>query len=177
MNSILAQARNETLTKRYKRKVTPDYEKKEQTWVNEDIRRKIKERKESNRRKRNERNKDKQKKLETKYIQKKKEVQKLVKESITTYEKMLTEEIKRDKNKLWVNIDKLRNKSGMKSKAVQLYSEEGVLLGTEDSKKELVNYWKTVYSRHENLIEKEWNTEKERCYVPALAPQADVLLY
>ena len=63
MNSILVQARNETLTKRYKRKVTPDYEKKEQPWVNEEIRRKIKERKESNRRKRNERNKDKQKAL------------------------------------------------------------------------------------------------------------------
>ena len=46
MNSILVQARNETLTKRYKRKVTPDYERKEQPWVNEEIRRKIKERKE-----------------------------------------------------------------------------------------------------------------------------------
>ena len=52
----------------------------------------------------------------------------------------------------------------MNSKAVQLYNEEGLLLGTEESKKELVNYWKTVYSRHENLIEKEWNTEKEREY-------------
>ena len=91
-------------------------------------------------------------------------MQKLVKESITTYEKMLTKEIKRDKNKLWVNIDKLRNKCGMNSEAVQLYSEEGLLLGTEESKKELVNYWKTVYTRHENLREKEWNTEKEREY-------------
>ena len=112
MNSILVQARNEALTKRYKRKVASDDEKKEQLWVNEEFRRKIKERKENNRRKRNERNEDKQKELETKYIQKK-EVQKLVKESITAYEKMITEEIKRDKNKLWVNIDKLRNKCGM----------------------------------------------------------------
>ena len=140
MNSILVQARNEALTKRYKRKVASDDEKKEQPRVNEEIRRKIKERKEGNRRKRNERNKDKRKELETKYIQKKEEVQKLVKESITAYEKMITEEVKRDKNKLWVNINKLRNKCGMNSKAIQLYNEEGLLLGTEEFKKELLKH-------------------------------------
>ena len=78
-------------------------------------------------------------------------MQKLVKESIAAYEKTITEEIKRDNNKLWVNINKLRNKCGMNSKAIQLYNEEELLLGTEQSKKELVNYWKTAYSRHENL--------------------------
>ena len=39
-------------------------------------------------------------------------------------------------------------------KAIQLYNEEGLLLGTEESEKELVNHCKTVYSRHENFIEK-----------------------
>ena len=52
MNKIMNEVKEDKLKKRYRRKIVQENKVKEEPWLNEDIRRGIKERKELNRRKR-----------------------------------------------------------------------------------------------------------------------------
>ena len=106
-----------------------------------------------------------QKKLEEKYLSKRKEVQKLVKAQITIYERKETKEVKENGTKLWENIDRLRNNTTKRNESVQLYNDQGVKLGREEAKTELIKFWKDIYGRHENNISKAWNNVERLEYV------------
>ncbi|XP_064102661.1 chromosome partition protein Smc-like [Macrobrachium nipponense] len=107
MDSSIKEVAEDKLVRTYRRKMLVEEKVEEQPWFSEEIRKGIKERKELNRKKRNERDNVVKESLEKKYMQKKKEVQLLIREEITIYEKKITEEIRRNKNKeLWENIEK-----------------------------------------------------------------------
>ena len=106
-----------------------------------------------------------QKTLEEKYLSKKKEVQKLVKAQITIYERKETREVKENGTKLWENIDRLRNNTTKRNESVQLYNDQGVKLGRDEAKTELIKLWKDRYGRHENNINKVWNNVERLEYV------------
>ena len=75
--------------------------------------------------------------------------------AITVYEKEVTEEIKRNRNKIWKNISKLRNTGNKEKKEeIQLYNREGKLIPESEIKEEIVNVWQKIYCKHENRIDK-----------------------
>ena len=106
-NRIVNEEAQKILKRLYRRRVLEEERVEEKPWMNEEIRQKVKERKNLNRMKRNERNPTTLHRLEALYEEKKKEVMVLVKEAITEYEIKITNEIKNNKNEVWKNIKKL----------------------------------------------------------------------
>ena len=166
MNKLMNKVKEEKLIRTYKRKKGEENQIKEQPWVNEEIRKGIKQRKEFNRRKRNENNTTKKTELEEKYKQKKYEVQRMIKEQITIHEKKETKEIKENKStKLWDNINKLRNINNKKNENIEIYNDEGEKLSKEEAKEDITKYWGTIYKRHENKIETVWDEQSRKEYM------------
>ena len=170
MDNLKEQIAKDKLERVYKRKMLKDGEIpiQEQPWVTDRIRNGIKERRKLNRKKRDARNEDERKRLEEEYLMKKREVQILVKEEITNYEQKETREIRKNRNKVWENIDRLTNKNTVKKGAIYLHSEQGLKLNKEEAKLELVNFWTGIYGKHDNDIHMVWNTEKRQEYVSEL---------
>lgn len=165
MNKLMSKVKEDTLARKYKRKIEKENKIIEPPWMNREIRNGIKERKELNRRKRNEKNPSIKDRLEGEYLEKKKEVQRLVKDQITIHEKKKTREIRENKGtKLWENIDMLRNNNKKREESVQIYNEQGEILEIEEAKGELIKFWEGIYGRHENNIDNEWNEEKKKEY-------------
>ena len=92
--SILKTARD-TLLRVYRRKLSDDEEKKEERpWMNDNIRKEMKLKREINRKKRNTKDEKEKENLEEKYKEQKEIVKRLIREGITNYEKKITNEIK-----------------------------------------------------------------------------------
>ena len=83
----------------------------------------------------------------------------MIKNRIYEYERQITEEIRQDNNKLWLNINKL--KAQKPKRKLELYHEDGTKITENDKGKEVVKYWSTIYRMHDNEIEKVWS-ERER---------------
>ena len=113
-----------------------------------------------NRERRNEENPERRQELWEMYLEQKTKVQELIKEQIREHERRVTEEIRRNKNKMWENIRKLKGVNTQRESA--MYNEQGQKLNEEEKRKEMKQYWQTIYGKHENGIKKEWcDAEKD----------------
>ena len=97
--------------------------------------------------KRNEQSYRERGRLNKEYLVQKQNVQLLVKEAITSFEKKITTELRKSKNRsktLWENIDRLRKKERMSGDDIHLFGEDGIQLNQEQAKEELVRYWTRI---------------------------------
>ena len=138
---------------------------KEPIWVNDDIRRKIKKRKEYNRKKRNAQDPVAAERYATLYQIQKKEAKDAVKKAKEKYECKITSEIKsdRDNRKLWEQINTLKGKVKSRSE-ITIYDEDGEELGKEKIQEETNKFWNSIYRKSSNNIQDIWNTEKRLEY-------------
>ena len=164
LNASMRKVMQENLMAKYKRRSIEHQKIEEPPWINEAIRTEIKKRKKLNREKRNETNEEQKIMKEEQYIQQKRKTQLLVNEAVTEYEKELTEEIKRNKNKLWENINKLRNSKEKKGEELQIYKRDGEILPRSEVEKEILNEWEKIYRKHDNKIDTVWNEDLMRRY-------------
>ena len=160
-NQAMQHAAENTLKRKYTRRVNKQGE-EEPPWINREIKEGIKERRRINRERRNETDERKRQYLWVKYKEKKKEVQILIKSRIYEYERQLTNEIKKDNNKMWQNIKKLKNER--RNNELKLHNEDGIEMKESDKAKVIVEYWSTIYKMHNNDIEKVWNEQEKEEY-------------
>ena len=139
---------------------------KEPIWVNNSIRNEIKKRRLYNRQKRITNEDNTREEMEVRYREQKTKVQIMVKEAKENHERMLTEELRMDKNnnKLWDIIKRLKGNS-KSIKEVYLYDGEGEKLASDKSKEVFINYWTSIYKKHENKINEIWNEERKMNYI------------
>ena len=96
-NEIIKEMADKHLKRKYRRRITNEEQKiSEPPWMNENIKREIKKRKELNRAKRNEKNEEKKQELWSRYLEQKKIVQIIIKEEIYKNEEKITDEIRKE---------------------------------------------------------------------------------
>ena len=163
LNETIKEAADKRLKSKYKRRVVGKYEKiKEPPWMTKEIIKEIKKRKQINREKRGAKTQKEKNVLHMKYQKQKKYVKGLVKEQLSKHEKKITNEIRLSTNKskaLWENIDKLKKKERKSKAEVHLHNANGEKLNSIEESQALVNYWKTIYQKHQNTTGKVWNEE------------------
>ena len=163
MDKSIMKIAKETLLRVYRRRESDDEEKKEERpWMNDNIRKEIKIRREINRKKRNTKDEKERNKLEIEYKNQKEVVKKLVREGIGSYELMITKEIQEDKNsgrKLWQNIYKLIGRNPKNNEETEIYSDKGVKLDESEMMREVLKYWRKCLGEEVNEINLAWNKE------------------
>ena len=155
------------LKRKMKKKLSKEGIQKEPIWMNETIRKEIKLRKQYNREKRHASG-EKKAELEQEYKNQKNKVQTMIKKEKTDHEEKITQEIKLSKErskKMFEMINKLRGKDKKNSnEEIFVYSDEGVKMEGEAAVKKMESYWTSIYRRHDNDIDAEWNDEQRRIY-------------
>ena len=168
LNDVMETVAEFTLKRKYKKRPIVDKnnkQPKEKPWFSEEIKKGIQKRKERNRKWRNAKSEDKEQ-LKGEYYEQKKYVQKLIKEAILTYEKKITNEIRQSKDNgktLWKNINKLKGMD-LENKVDMIYDEEGSKLEPEEERRQMRNFWKNIYGKHENTIDEKWNVDERETY-------------
>ena len=168
LNEAVKEVADQTLRATYCRKLNNNKDIKEQPWISPEIREAIKKRKEINRKRRNTQSSIEKERFNQEYIEQKCKVQLLVKDAVTKYEKKITDELWKDKNRsktIWENIDRLRKKERTSEEDLHLYREDGSPLSGTEEKEELVRYWTIIYQQHTNDVDIEWNVEKQESYI------------
>ena len=123
--------------------------------MTKEIRKSIKMRKQTNRERRKEQDETKKEILKDKYIKLKNENKTKIWERRQEYDKIRSEEVKNNPNKIWDNIRRLRDKR--EDKQIELYNENGEKIEETEVEKELKQYWEGIYQKHENKINDSWN--------------------
>ena len=126
-------------------------------WINYDIKREIKKRREINRRRRGTVG-DERDRLWGLYKEQKAKVGRMVRESKADYEKKVADEVKKDrsKGKMWDLINKLKGGDDRKTRK-SLYNEAGEKVDIEDEGELMMGYWRNIYQGRGNGIEQVWN--------------------
>ena len=170
LNEAIKETADEILRKTYRKKVIEGETKVEEPpWINNDIRKEIKKRKQLNRRKRNAQDIQEKEQLNEMYKKQKQIVQNLIKQEMYRHVAKLTKEMKEDKsNKLWDNINKLRSKNRRQGTSLTLYDEEGRVLEKEELGEKIVEFWTQMYQKHENKIEEIWSENNKLRYIAEL---------
>ena len=57
---------------------------------------------------------------------------------------------------LWENINELRGKQTNKKGNVKIYNKEGIELEGDMKAREIKDFWKGIYNKHNNRIEEVW---------------------
>ena len=128
---------------------------KEPPWMTKEIRKSIKMKRQTNRERRNEQDEEKKEILKDKYIKLKNETKTMIWERRQEYDKIRSEEVKSNPNKVWDNIRRLRDKK--EDKQIELYNDKGEKLEETEVEKELKQYWEGIYQKHKNNIDNIWN--------------------
>ncbi|KAK3867211.1 hypothetical protein Pcinc_004102 [Petrolisthes cinctipes] len=118
----------QVLKKTYKRRENITQKVTEPPWINDEIRKKISQRRNMNKRKRNAETPEVKEEMQRLYKEKKNEVQTLIKEEIYKHERKITDEIKNSSEKgkrIWEHINKLKGKTQTKEEDHTLYDDDG----------------------------------------------------
>ena len=171
-DEIVEEAAKKILQTKYRRKkVGKKQIRIEPEWINENIRNEIRKRKKLNRQKRNLVGEEKER-VKLLYLQQKEKAQEVIKEAIREHETKKVNEIKKDRNKVFKNIEKLKGKRKIQEN-IQLYSEEGIKMDKDEAEKEIKRFWgESIYKMHENKIEEVWGEEERRKYSEELIREA-----
>ena len=149
----LVEKANEVLGKTIKRKIGKN-RKIESIWMNDEIRKGMKKRREINRKHRNCKNLIEKNRLWKSYINQKNIVQKLIRDSREKYEMEMTKEIKakmkmgKGGKNLWECINKLLGKE-MKDEGLEVYDENGRKLEEAEAVDEIEGVFKEIYKSGE----------------------------
>ena len=163
LNNEIREAADMELKKKYTRKGSQE-EKVEPPWMNNNIRKEIKERKRINRTRRNTKDEEEREALWKKYQEKKLEVQHLIKEAIKEHERKRSEEVRSNRNKVWENIKRLKGEPTKKETNVQIHNDNGEVLNEEERRNAVKEFWTNIYQKHENRIKEEWSEEEQYKY-------------
>jgi len=142
-------------------------EKFEPIWINEEIRREIKHRRELNRHRRSVVDPMTREYYWNEYSKQKEKVKKIVKEAKMKHEREITKEITDDKTsrKMWDAINRLRGNTRKNSTKKALYNQDGVEIREEsEQKKNMMAVWKQIYQMSENSIKDSWNEVRREKY-------------
>ena len=161
-NKLIQTAADKTL-KRKRKTQNNKKDGSECLWITKEIKTGIKERKKINRERRNETNERKREVLWEKYIEKKVEVQRKIREAVTKHEKKVTEDIRKDNKKMWMNINTLRGNKN-KNEEFDVFDTNGKKLEEQEASEEITRFWTKIYAKHENKISQEWNDEEKSRY-------------
>jgi len=136
----------------------------EPPWMNDDLKREIKYRRDLNRRRRRAAGREREQ-LWDRYRVQKEKVKVLVRNQKMDYEKQLARRIKEDKSskKMWEMIRKLRGDSGNKKRRIKLYDENGSVL--EEEGDEMMTRWTGIYQPGNNEIREMWNEHERQKYL------------
>ena len=145
INAIMKNSADKTLKKNIIRREKDGEQ--EPPWITKEIKESIKLRRETNRKRRNERNEKTRKILWDKYINLKKENKRKIWERRKEYDKIRSEEVKKNPNKLWENIRKLRSQKV--ENEIEIYNDKGEKMEKEKIVKEIENFWGKIYQRHQ----------------------------
>ena len=90
----------------------------------------------------------------------------MIKEAITAHERKITTDIinKKGHKKLWDIVNTLRGKKRNTDKEEYIYDDQHNKIEAKQLSKEITNFWRQIYQRHENQLSLEWNTEKREEY-------------
>lgn len=168
LSEMMKEVADEKIKAVYKRKVGYTQDRIiEPPWINESIRRGIKLRKRINRQRRNEQQPEERERLWHIYKIQKKKVQVEIKEEIYKHEEKIVEEIKYGQNSknMWKHINKLRQNKERNTEELCIYNEQGQMLTEAEKATEIINYWSTIYKKHENDINLIWNNEARIRYI------------
>ncbi|KAK3878158.1 hypothetical protein Pcinc_017182 [Petrolisthes cinctipes] len=135
-NENMKEIANKTLKTTYRRRIGNKGEVKEASWVNESIRQGIKKRRYYNRLRRYAENKEEEDKYEELYLKQKDKVQGEIKRTIYAHESMVSREVTEggdSSRKMWIYINKLRNKNTEQVKELKMYNEQGIELNKEET--------------------------------------------
>ena len=163
LNRLIGEAAEETLKAKYRRKEKSGGE-KEQPWINEEIRRGIRERRNLNKTHRNCRNLQDKEEAWKSYVEQKEKVKRMIAEEMRIFEERMTRDIRNgDKRTLWERINKLRGRE-KKKKELRIYDEAGEELEGGRMREEIERFWQGVYKTHPNKMEEIWTEESRRTY-------------
>ena len=161
MNTIIQEAADKTLKRKYvKRRNKKGV--REPPWMTNEIKEGIKERRKINRERRNETDCERKQMLWEEYLEQKTKVQELIAIAVNEHEKRVSEEIRKNKNKMWENIKKLKGVSTKRESV--MYNDQGQKLSEEEKSAEIKHYWQGIYCKHPNEIENEWNDQQRLNY-------------
>ena len=166
LNELIRDSAERTLQKSYKKRTDQENEISEPPWMNEEIRKQIELRKKLNRKHRKAKIEEEKTKTWCDYKKQKLKCKTLVKVEITKYEEKLTTEIKNSRTNnenVWKYIDKLRDKRKEEGH-IELYNEQGKKLNRSEGDKELTEFWKQIYQKHENHAHEIWNDASKMKY-------------
>ena len=138
----------------------------EPQWFTKEMKENIKLRKQYSKLWRISENIEHRKSYEAEYKKQKRKVQELIKEGISNYEMKLVREIQenKDRRKLWENVNKLTYGKNNKKHENNIYDENGNHISENDLNETIINYWETIYKKHENNMSIEWNEENRMRY-------------
>ena len=166
---------DKVLKGKYRRKNRSSTQEKQEepVWFTEEIRREIKGRKRYNRLRRNARkegNKTEEEKWKKMYLEQKIKAQKLIRQAMTMDEEKKAKEIKEDKSNgknIWKYIRMLKGEKEKEALSVvdNIYGEDKKKLGYEEAATEIETFWRSIYGKHANNIEDEWDENKRELYV------------
>ena len=148
------------LKRRVRRKINKKG-KVEPPWINDEIKREIKERKRVNRERRNA-SADRKQQLWEDYKKQKGKVKTMVRKYKSDYEKKVAKEVKENKGKgkMWKMIRKLRGESERDSRRCKLY-ENGLEVEDGEENEKMLSCWKEIYQSGENKILEVWNEKRQ----------------
>ena len=140
----------------------------EPVWMNEEIRKGIKIRKQYNRDKRYAEGERKEI-IENKYKEQKNKVQMMIKKEKSEHKKKITNEIKQEKDngkKMFELIKKLRgNEYKENYQEKNIVFEKGIELSGDKMITKMYEYWSTIYRKQRNDLSQEWNDNEKNKYL------------
>ncbi|CAL4250835.1 unnamed protein product [Meganyctiphanes norvegica] len=161
MESMVKIAR-ENLLRKYREKETKNEKKSEdKPWMNENIKKEIKKRKEINRAKRNTENEEEKRALLKKWEEQKAKINNLIRKEIEDYEIKITKEIKESDNKgkkMWESIYILRGKN-KKDEKDKIFSENREELDQVEAGNRVEEFWKYIFNICKCDLTKKWKKE------------------
>lgn len=167
LETIMQEGAQKFLVKTYTSRTHAHEEKTEPIWITEHIRKEIRQRKEYNRQARRATTQVEKERLTQLYLKQKKHVKEEIRMAIHKHEKIITENIKKNKNsnmKLWKQINYLRGKENT-TQEITLYENANLPIPKQYVQTKLNEYWKTIYQKHTCDIEEVWKPEEREVYI------------
>ena len=164
LEGIIRQQADIHIKKKRKVNLNKETGKWDPKWMNEKIKNGIKLRRNYNKKHRNAQG-DERNRYWVLYLEQKRKVQKEVWEAKSRYEKRISQEIKQEKGrkKMWQLIRKLRDDKYGEDSKVDLY-EEGEVVDVDRECDCMINYWRGIYQKKENIMTETWrNSREEYC--------------
>lgn len=165
LNKIIKVAADKHLKSKSRRKINEEGV-EEPLWMNEEIRKGIRERRRRNKEHRKCTNENNREISWIAYREQKEKVKNLISQSMRKFEEETAQEIrsKRGGREMWKMIDKLKGKCKEKKKDLKLFNENEEEICEEEYEEKVRQFWEGIYKKNRNRIQEEWNEEKQRKY-------------